>query len=46
MFRNRLLTQQHHEHWRDLLDRTVRGTLTQAPEWATKLAAEFFTCVE
>lgn len=46
MFRNRLLTPQHREHWRDFLDRTVRGTLDQAPDWATRLAADFFTVEE
>ncbi|MFA6107591.1 MAG: CapA family protein [Candidatus Latescibacterota bacterium] len=43
MFRNRLTTQQHYWHWRDLLTRVVDGTLDTGPEWARALAEEWLT---
>lgn len=43
IFRNRLTTQQHYWHWRDLLTRIVEGTLEAGPEWARALAAEWLT---
>jgi poly-gamma-glutamate capsule biosynthesis protein CapA/YwtB (metallophosphatase superfamily) len=43
MFRNRLTTMQHQEHWIDLLSRMVEGTLESSPEWARELAQEWLT---
>ncbi len=34
MFRNRLTTMQHREHWQSVLTRIMEGTLDDAPDWA------------
>lgn len=43
MFRNRLTTMQHREHWQSVLTRIMEGTLDDAPEWACDLAREWLT---
>jgi len=43
MFRNRLTTSQHFYHWRDLLNRMVKGELETSPSWAQTLAREWLT---
>ena len=43
MFRNRLTTMQHREHWQSVLTRIMEGTLDDAPDWACDLAREWLT---
>jgi poly-gamma-glutamate synthesis protein (capsule biosynthesis protein) len=43
ILRNRLTTQQHYWHWRDLLTRLVDETLEAGSEWARALAEEWLT---
>jgi poly-gamma-glutamate capsule biosynthesis protein CapA/YwtB (metallophosphatase superfamily) len=43
MFRNRILTMQHREHWADALTRIVEGTIEAAPQWAYDLTREWLT---
>lgn len=43
MFRNRLTTPQHFEHWRDGLTRVVDGTIGDSPDWACELANTWLT---
>jgi len=43
MFRNRLTTMQHREHWMDLLSRIMTKQLDDAPRWAVALAEEWMT---
>ncbi len=43
MFRNRLTTLQHYNHWKDFLTRVIDGTLESAPEWAINLTEEWLT---
>ncbi len=43
MFRNRLTTMQHRQHWEAALTRIMAGTLDDAPDWACDLAREWLT---
>jgi hypothetical protein len=43
MFRNRLTTLQHYQHWKALLTRMVDGTLESSPEWPRRLTEEWLT---
>jgi poly-gamma-glutamate synthesis protein (capsule biosynthesis protein) len=43
MFRNRILTMQHREHWAEALTRIVDGTIESSPQWAYDLSAEWLT---
>ncbi len=43
MFRNRLTTMQHREHWEAALTRIMDGTIDRAPAWAFELAREWLT---
>lgn len=41
MFRNRIATMQHREHWIDAMTRIIDGTIGDAPEWACDLVREW-----
>lgn len=43
MFRNRVATMQHNQHWIDALTRIVEGTIADAPDWAVALTEQWFT---
>jgi hypothetical protein len=43
MFRNRLLTKQHSEHWTAFFNRGINRQLSDAPDWAWQLNQEYFT---
>jgi poly-gamma-glutamate synthesis protein (capsule biosynthesis protein) len=43
MFRNRITTMQHREHWIDAMTRIMDGTLNDSPQWAYDLTAEYLT---
>jgi len=43
MLRNRLTTNQHYYHWRDMLTRMIKGEVETSPGWARKLAKEWLT---
>jgi poly-gamma-glutamate capsule biosynthesis protein CapA/YwtB (metallophosphatase superfamily) len=43
MFRNRVATMQHNQHWIDALTRIVNGTINDAPDWAVALTEQWFT---
>jgi len=43
MFRNRLTTRQHFHHLVDAMNRIVDGSLDDAPGWALRWAAAYFT---
>jgi len=43
MFRNRITTMQHREHWTDFLSRVMRGHLDRAPRAFVALAEEWLT---
>ncbi|MGD9365602.1 MAG: CapA family protein [Desulfobacteraceae bacterium] len=43
MFRNRVATMQHREHWIDAMTRIIDGTIGEAPEWACDLVREWLT---
>lgn len=43
MFRNRLTTLQHYNHWKDFMTRIIKGDLGTSPSWAQDLAKEWFT---
>ena len=44
MFRNRLTTLQHHNHWKDFMTRIVEGELESSPLWSRSLIDEWLTC--
>jgi poly-gamma-glutamate synthesis protein (capsule biosynthesis protein) len=44
MFRNRVATMQHREHWIDAMTRIIDGTINEAPPWACDLVREWLTC--
>ncbi len=44
MFRNRLTTPQHFNHWKDLMSMVVEDRLETSPEWAQELNDEWLTC--
>ena len=41
MFRNRLTTLQHYNHWKDFMTRIIDGTLESSPLWARTLTQEW-----
>ncbi|MBT7888624.1 MAG: hypothetical protein HN580_06375, partial [Deltaproteobacteria bacterium] len=43
MFRNRLTTMQHQQHWIDTMNRMISGTIDQAPEWSLSLLEQWLT---
>ncbi|MBU2645818.1 CapA family protein [bacterium] len=43
MFRNRITTRQHQQHWVDTLNRIITGTIDQAPDWALSLLEQWMT---
>jgi len=43
MFRNRLTTMQHQQHWIDTMNRIISGTIDQAPEWSLSLLEQWLT---
>lgn len=43
MFRNRIATMQHNQHWIDVLTRFVEGTIDDAPQWAMELTEKWLT---
>ena len=43
MFRNRLTTLQHHNHWKDLMTRIIEGELESSPLWSRSLIDEWLT---
>ena len=43
MFRNRLTTMQHQQHWIDTMNRIISGSIDQAPEWALSLLEQWLT---
>jgi len=43
MFRNRIATMQHRQHWIDALSRMIDGTITEAPEWSLKILEQWLT---
>ena len=43
MFRNRIATMQHNQHWIDALTRIIEGTIDDAPPWALELTEQWLT---
>ncbi|OGV68655.1 MAG: hypothetical protein A3K19_14920 [Lentisphaerae bacterium RIFOXYB12_FULL_65_16] len=43
MFRNRITTMQHQQHWIDAMTRVIDGTIDTAPQWAYDLTVEWLT---
>jgi poly-gamma-glutamate synthesis protein (capsule biosynthesis protein) len=43
MFRNRIATMQHNQHWIDALSRIMDGSIDDAPQWALDLNARWMT---
>ena len=43
MFRNRIATMQHNQHWIDALTRIIDGTIDDAPQWAMELTEQWLT---
>jgi len=43
MFRNRLLTKQHNEHWTAFFNRGIGRQLSDAPDWAWQINQEYFS---
>lgn len=43
MFRNRIATMQHNQHWIDALTRIIDGTIDDAPQWAAELTEQWLT---
>jgi poly-gamma-glutamate synthesis protein (capsule biosynthesis protein) len=43
MFRNRITTMQHREHWLAALNQIIEGRIGESQEWAYNLNREFFT---
>ncbi len=43
MFRNRITTIQHRQHWIDALSRMIEGTIDQAPGWSLSLLETYLT---
>ncbi len=43
MFRNRVTTMQHQQHWIDALSRMIDSTIDQAPEWSLTLLEQWLT---
>ncbi len=43
MFRNRMTTMQHYQHWKNFLTRLKEGSLDDSPEWSIRLVKEWLT---
>ncbi len=43
MFRNRIATMQHNQHWIDALTRIIEGTIDDTPIWALELTERWLT---
>jgi len=43
MFRNRVATMQHNQHWIDAMTRIVNGTIDESPDWALEITKEWLT---
>ena len=43
MFRNRIATMQHNQHWIDAMTRIIDAKIDSSPEWAIDLTREWFT---
>ena len=43
MFRNRVATMQHREHWIDAMTRIIDGRIDSSPQWAVDLTREWLT---
>jgi hypothetical protein len=43
MFRNRVATMQHNQHWIDAMTRIMDGTINDSPAWAYDLTKEWLT---
>jgi poly-gamma-glutamate capsule biosynthesis protein CapA/YwtB (metallophosphatase superfamily) len=43
MFRNRVATMQHNQHWIDAMTRIMDGTINDSPAWAYELTEEWLT---
>jgi poly-gamma-glutamate capsule biosynthesis protein CapA/YwtB (metallophosphatase superfamily) len=43
MFRNRIATMQHNQHWIDALTRIIQGRIDDAPPWAVELTEQWLT---
>lgn len=43
MFRNRITTMQHRQHWIDVLNGMIDGSLGQAPDWSLTLLEQWLT---
>jgi poly-gamma-glutamate synthesis protein (capsule biosynthesis protein) len=43
MFRNRITTMQHNQHWIDMMTRIIDGLIDTSPQWAYDLAREWLT---
>ena len=43
MFRNRIATMQHNQHWIDALTRIIAGNIGDAPRWAVELTEQWMT---
>lgn len=43
MFRNRISTMQHNQHWIDAMTRIIEGQIDSSPQWAYDLTREWLT---
>ena len=43
MFRNRVATMQHNQHWIDAMTRIIEGTIDESPDWAYDLTTKWMT---
>jgi hypothetical protein len=43
MFRNRVATMQHNQHWIDAMTRIIDGTIDDSPDWAYDLTVKWLT---
>jgi hypothetical protein len=43
MFRNRVATMQHNQHWIDAMTRIIEGKIDESPDWAYELTTKWLT---
>jgi len=43
MFRNRIATMQHNQHWIDAMTRIIEGKIDESPDWAYELTTKWMT---
>jgi hypothetical protein len=43
MFRNRIATMQHNQHWIDAMTRIIEGKIDESPDWAYELTTKWLT---